>query len=162
MILNRNHINNNGQVDIACKLGLTVPEEYKNEYPNAIISEKPEAGYGTQIQKEEFSINNFFNNNNIELKEEYSFITDIDATREFLLENYNYDILICCYGATLYDDPNDDWGHMILFENIDNDNNITILDPSSKRNYETLPLSKLVNAINTHGMKNGAGFYLIK
>ena len=59
MILNRNNIIHNGQVDIACKLGLTVPKEYKTIYPNAIFGSKPTSGYGTQIQKEEYSINNF-------------------------------------------------------------------------------------------------------
>lgn len=56
MILNRNNINNHGQVDLACKLGLTVPEEYKNEYPNAIISEKPGVGYGTGFKKRNFPL----------------------------------------------------------------------------------------------------------
>ena len=161
MVLNRNNINNNGQVDIACKLGLTVPEEYKDKYPNAIIGEKPEAGFGTQIQKEEFSINKFFKKNNIELREEYHFITDISIVKKFLLDNKEYDILICCHCATLYDDPCADWGHMILFERIEN-NNITILDPSSKRNYETISLKKLLNAVAIHGANNGEGFYLIK
>lgn len=161
MILNRNNIDNNGQVDIACKLGLTVPEEYKDEYPNAIIGEKPEAGFGTQIQKEEFSINNFFKKNNIELKEEYHFITNIDVVKKFLLENKDNDILICCHCATLYDAPHADWGHMVLFESIENDN-ITILDPSAKRDYETISLQRLLSAIAIHGINNGAGFYLIK
>ena len=53
MILNRNKISNQGQIDIACNLGLIVPQEYSKIYPNAIIGEKPDAGFGTQIQKEE-------------------------------------------------------------------------------------------------------------
>lgn len=60
MILNRHNIYNNGQVDIACELGLIVPTSYKELYHDAIIGNKPNAGYGTQIQKEEYSINYFF------------------------------------------------------------------------------------------------------
>ena len=93
MILNRNHIANDGQVVIACQLGLTVPEEYRDEYPNAIIGEKPDAGYGTQIQKRKFSINNFFKINNIDLKEKYYFITDVTVAKKFLLDNNNVTIL---------------------------------------------------------------------
>lgn len=162
MILNRNNIKNNGQVEIACKLGLTVPEEYKNDYPTAIIGKKPEAGYGTQIQKNQYSINSFFDTNNINLKEEYHFITDLDIAKNFLIENKDYDIMICCHCATLYDSPDADWGHMLLFENIDNNNNIILLDPSAKRNYETISLEKLLKSISIHKKENGAGFYLIK
>lgn len=162
MVLNRNYIVNKGQVDIACQLGLIVPKEYKDEYPQAIIDEKPKSGYGTQIQKEEFSINHFFQNNRIPLKEEYHFITNINLARKFLLENNQYDILICFHCATLYDAPHADWGHMVLFDNIDNDDNVTILDPSIKRILETVSLAKLLRAIKIHGESNGAGFYLIK
>lgn len=162
MILNRNNIVNNGQIDIACQLGLTVPEEYRSEYLNAIIGEKPDAGYGTQIQKKKFSINNFFKINNIKLKEEYYFITDLSAAPKIFFDNNKYDIMICCHCATLYDSPYADWGHMILFEKINNDNNVTILDPSDKRNYETITLEKLLKSIAIHEIRNGVGFYLIK
>ncbi len=161
MILNRNNIVHNGQVDIACKLGLTVPKEYKTIYPNAIFGSKPTSGYGTQIQKEEYSINNFFKINGIDLIEEYYYITNENEIKDFLMKNRENDILICCHCATLYDSPHADWGHMLLFENMEN-NYVTLLDPSAKRNYEIISLKKLVNAIITHGKDNGAGFYLIK
>lgn len=59
----------------------------------------------------------------------------------------------------MYDAPHADWGHMVLF---DNNDNVTILDPSIKRNLETVSLAKLLRAIKIHGESNGAGFYLIK
>ena len=58
MILNRHKITNKGQEDIAYELGLVVPEKDENLFKKARIEEKPIAGYGTQIQKEEYSINN--------------------------------------------------------------------------------------------------------
>lgn len=161
MILNRHHITNNGQIDIAEKLGLVVPKEYTEMYPNAKTGEKPEAGFGTQIQKEEYSINNFFQKDNINLKEEYHYITEINDIKQFLLKNKENDILICCHSATLYESPEENWGHMILFEDI-NDNIITILDPESKRNYEQIEIERLASAIAIHKKENGAGFYLIK
>lgn len=161
MILNRHNITNTGQIDIACQLGLIVPSEYKATYVDAMVGEKPSAGYGTQIQKEEYSINNYFKQNNIKLRQEYYFITNIENAKKFILDNIENDILICCHCATLYDAPHANWGHMVLFENISN-NDITILDPSAKRNYETIPLKKLLESISIHGIDNGAGFYLIK
>ena len=161
MILKRNNVSDKNQIEIAYDLGLTVPEEYREMYPNAIFGDKPSAGYGTQIQKTEYSINNFFETNNIRLYEEYYYIENENETKDFLENNVDNDILVCCHCKTLYDAPHADWGHMLLFETIENDN-VTLLDPGAKRNYEIIPLSKLVRAITIHGKENGAGFYLIR
>ena len=69
--------------------------------------------------------------------------------------------MICCHCATLYDNLYEDWGHMVLFENIYN-NNVTILDPSDNKCYENISLERLLKSIIEHGQSNGAGFYLIK
>ena len=161
MILNRNNIINDGQIEIAYKLGLTVPEEYKDIYPKAIFGNKPSAGYGTQIQLKKYSLNNFFKNSNINLTVEYYYLTTVEDSLIFLKQNMENDILICCHCATLYDAPLADWGHMLLIENIEN-NIVTLLDPSAKRDYEKVTINKLVKSITTHGKSNGAGFYLIK
>lgn len=161
MILNRNNIPNKGQISIACDLGLIVPKEYIKTYPNAKTGEKPEAGFGTQIQKEEYSINSFFQKNDINLKEEYHYITEVNDIKQFLLKNKDNDILICCHSATLYGNKEENWGHMILFEDINNDV-ITILDPESKRDYKQIEIERLANAIAIHKKENSAGFYLIK
>ncbi len=160
MILNRRKITNNGQVEIACELGLIVPPSYKEIYPNALIGDKPNAGYGTQIQKEEYSLNNYFKNNNFPLVMEYFFITSVSKAKRFLLDNSCDDIIICLYGEILYDDKESTWGHMVLFDNILNDI-VTIVD-SHKNRYIRIPINKLVLAIKVHGKENGAGFYLIK
>lgn len=160
MILNRRNINNNGQVGIACELDLIVPPSYKELYPDALIGNKPNAGYGTQIQKEEYSINRFFKKNNINLVMEYYYIISVEEAKKFLLNNFSNDILICLYGATLYDDLDASWGHMVLLENIEA-NEVTVLD-SYKAKYIKIDIKKLVEAIRVHGKNNGAGFYLIK
>lgn len=105
---------------------------------------------------------NDFKQNDIHLSEKYHFITNIEQAKQFLLENCNNDILICCHCATLYDSPQENWGHMVLFESINMDDTITLLDPSPNRDYEVLSLEKLIEAIVTHGIENGAGFYLIQ
>ena len=55
------------------------------------------------------------------------------------------DIVICCYGKTLYNDPHDDWGHMVLFDHIEDDDTVLIVDPSPKRNYEYIKKILLQN-----------------
>lgn len=161
MILNRNHIPNCGQIEIACELGLIVPESYKEIYKNARFGEKPTAGYGTQINKKEYSINSFFQKNHINLKEEYYFITQLEVVRKFILENERNDILICCHAKTLYNSKEEDWGHMLLLEKIEGDH-LILLDPEVNRDDERVPLERVIKAISVHGKENGAGFYLIK
>ncbi len=161
MILNRHDIKNTGQEDIAYQLGLVVPESDRHLFKKARVANKPSSGYGTQIQKEEYSINNYFKTNNIELKETYYFINNLNDIRVFLTFNNNDDILVCFHCGTLFDAPHANWGHMMLFEHIENDN-VTLLDTSVKRDYATVSLEKLAKAISIHGKENGAGFYLIK
>lgn len=161
MILNRHCINNTGQEDIAYQLGLVVPESDRHLFKKVRTEEKPSSGYGTQIQKEEYSINNYFRVNNIPLKEIYNFINNIDDVRDFLKLNSDEDILVCFHCGTLFDAPHANWGHMMLFDHIEDDH-VMLLDTSVKRDYETFPLEKLVEAISIHGKENGAGFYLIK
>ncbi len=161
MILNRHKIKNSGQEDIAYQLGLIVPEEEKQNYQKVRVGKKPIAGYGTQIQEKEYTINNFFDKNNINLKESYYYITDYKEAKEFLEKNNNKDILIIVHCGTLYNFQSADWGHMILFEKMENDK-VTILECSAKRDYENFKLKHLLNAIKYHGKEKGAGFYLIE
>ncbi len=161
MVLNRHCIENNGQEDIAYHLGLVVPECDRHLFKKVRILDKPSSGYGTQIQKDEYSINSYFKTNNIALKESYCFLDNINDIRSFLILHNNEDILVCFHCGTLFNAPHANWGHMMLFDHIENDN-VTLLDTSTKRDYETLSLEKLVESIFVHGKENGAGFYLIE
>ncbi len=161
MVLNRHHIKNSGQEDIAYQLGLIVPYEDKDDYKKVRSGKMPIAGYGTQIQEEQYSINNFFKKNKISLVEKYYYLTDYEEAKEFLYKYNDYDILIIFHCGTLYDNPNADWGHMILFERIENDE-VTILENGPKRDIEKVTLEKLLDSIKIHGKEKGAGFYLIE
>lgn len=160
MILNRRNISNKGQVSIACDLGLIVPLSYKDIYPHALIGDKPNAGYGTQIQKEKYSLNNFFKNNNLDLTMEYFFLTSSKDIKKFLIDNNLHDILICLYGEILYDEKEANWGHMVLFEGMEND--LVFLADTYKNRQIRMSIVKLAKAIKVHGKNNGGGFYLIK
>lgn len=157
MVLNRHNIQNDGQEDIAYQLGLTLPEEERPNFKKARFGERPIAEYGTRIQEEEYSINHFFKKNKIPLIETYHCIVEQEEASFFLHQNKNKDILIIFHCGTLYHAPHADWGHMVLFENIQ-DEMVTILDSSSKRNYETFSLKELLNAIKYHGKKKVQDF----
>lgn len=161
MILNRLNIKNNGQEDIAYDLGLVVPLEDRSLFKKVRVEEKPIAGYGTQVQNEEYSINNFFRIHDIPLIEEYHYITDIEEAKKFLSDNNENDIMICFHCATLYDNPQTDWGHMVLYDHLDGDY-IILQEPSVKRDIEKIKIEKVIEAIKNHGKEKGSGFYLIK
>lgn len=161
MVLNRHQIKNDGQEQIAYQLGLTVPEEMRGYFKKARYGKRPNSGYGTQIQKEKYSLNRFFKRNDIYLKESYHYITDYHEAKKFLEENNDKDILIIFHCGTLYDSLQANWGHMVLFERIEQDK-VTILEATEKRNIERVSLKKLLQAIQIHGKDNGAGFYLIE
>ena len=114
MVLNRHNIKDYDQENIAYQLGLVVPFEDKVIYKKCRCSKKPKSGYGTQIHKEKYSINNFFNKNGIPLLASYHFITDFDEAKNFLLENKNKDILIILHCGTLYNSLIEDWGHLYI------------------------------------------------
>lgn len=161
MVLRRHGIADYDQEKIASELGLIVPEEYKEKLPMARTGEMPAAGYGTQIQEEQYSINQFFKKNHLGLKETYQYITDVTKAKEYLANQDDQDVLIIFHCATLYDNPEADWGHMVLLDHVEGDQ-VIIQENSSKRDLETVPLSQLMRAIKIHGQGNGAGFYLIE
>lgn len=160
MVLKRHGITDYKQEDIACELGLIVPPHLKSQYSHAKTGLKPKSGYGTQIQRPQYSINHFFKKRQLNFVETYYYITDIDEAKAFLNTKNDQDILIIFHCGTLYDNSLADWGHMVLFNHI-HGNQLIIQENSPKRNLEEIELSKLLQAIKKHGRANGAGFYCI-
>ena len=60
MILDRRKIKHGSQEEIGYELGLVVLKEKTHLFTKVRIGKKPVAGYGTQINKEKYSINNYF------------------------------------------------------------------------------------------------------
>lgn len=161
MILNRHNIPNNGQEKIAYELGLIVPKNYVNQFKKVRTGLMPKAGYGTQIQKEEYSISNFFKKHNIPLIYEYHYIDDEECVIKFLKENNCNDIIVCANCSKLYEINNENYGHMVLFDHLEN-NSVVILDPGVNRDIEKIKIDKVIEAIKYHGKDNVGGFLLIR
>ena len=68
MILARRGLSYESQDDIGKQLGLIVPPDAVSEFSNVRTGPEPKAGYGTQISKDEFSIDKYFKQQKIPLK----------------------------------------------------------------------------------------------
>ena len=73
------------QEDIANQLGLIVPEEDLKYFAHARTGERPSSGYGTQIQDEQYSMQNLFDKEGWPLTfTRHSDIASADKLREIL------------------------------------------------------------------------------
>lgn len=128
MILERKGIKYGSQEEIGYDLGLTVPKQKAHLFHKVRTGKKPIAGYGTQVNKKEYSITNFFGKNKIKLKETYYPIDKIQNVDKFITENLSKhnDIIVCFNNKKLY--RTGDCGHVSLIQSINNEI-ITLIDP---------------------------------
>lgn len=161
MILDRRKIIHGTQDEIGYELGLTVPKESAHLFTKVRTGKKPIAGYGTQIGKKQYSINNHFTKNNINLNETYFLIEQIPNIKKFIISNLEKknDMIVCFNYKKLY--GKGDWGHVSLIQQID-EGIITLIDPEKdvpkKRKVE---LKKLIDSMSYHGKEKRGGFWLI-
>ncbi len=162
MVLLRRNIPPISQEEIGYDLGLIVPQKDKKLFCKVRIGKKPLAGWGTQVEKENYSINRFFKKNKINLKSEYVFLTEPKRIKKFLKENLrNKDIIVLFNYGKLYRGKEGDSGHVSIIENITG-NHIVLIDPEydvPKRRIVTL--EKMSKAIESHGKEKGGGFWVI-
>ncbi len=161
MILDRRKIFHGTQDEIGYDFGLTVPKEKVHLYTKVRTGKKPIEGYGTQVGKKQYSINNYFQKNNINLKEIYFFVKDISDVKEFIISNIrkNNDIIVCFNNEKLY--GKGDCGHVSLIQGIEN-NIVSLIDPGKDvPKLRKVELKKLIDAMEYHGKEKSGGFWLI-
>ncbi len=158
MILNRRGINCGSQDEIGYFLGLIVPREKTSLFKKVRTGKKPGAGYGTQVSKKQYSINHYFQKNNIPLKERYFPPEKIGNIKKFIISNIrkNNDIIVCFNNKKLH--GKGDWGHVSLVQEITNED-VFLIDPTKFK--IKVKLSKLIEAMKYHGKKNRGGVWLI-
>lgn len=144
MIFDRNNIPYDTQSNIARELGFKEEQNYK----------------GTQVQIEEYSIENYLKNHNIPLSFKYVFNLNFIAVRNLLNENKDNDIVVC-YKRGIMFGKNLEGGHATIIEKIENDI-VTLIYPEDKNGYRNVTLKSLLNAIECHGKENMAGFWFFK
>ena len=87
MIMNRHKLSHGTQEEIGHSLGLIVPESVKHYFNHVRTGEKPSSEYGTQVGKRRYSINKYFKENQIPLKEGYHYLTTLDESISFIKNN---------------------------------------------------------------------------
>jgi len=162
MILNRRKIKHDSQEEIGNQLGLVVSPKNAHLFKNAIVKEDPEKEYGTQTHKEEYSINKFFQKNNIKLKETYYPVETVNNPKEFIIDNLKNgnDIMVCINNRILYGEGH---GHLSLIQSI-NDDEITLVDPKiNKPKIRIVKLTKLLESMRVeyHQKIKRGGFWII-
>ena len=161
MVLDRRKISHGSQDEIGYELGLTVPKEKAHLYTKVRTVKKPIAGWGTQVNKKQYSINSFFKKNKIGLKETYFFVKDISGVREFIISNIksNKDIIVCFNNKKLH--GRGDWGHVSLIQGIEK-NIVSLVDPGKDvPKIRKVKLDRLIEAMEHHGKERSGGFWLI-
>lgn len=161
MVLDRRKIKHGSQEEIGYELGLIVPKKDASSFARVRTGRMPVAGYGTQVGKKKYSINNYFLRHNIPLKEKYYPVESVNNARKFIIENLmcNNDILVCFNYKKLYGVGN--FGHVSIIQGINGDT-ITLID--SEKNVpdkRKISLHKLIEAMKLHGKKKRSGFWMI-
>lgn len=161
MVLDRRNIRHGSQEELGYELGLVVPKRDAHLLTKVRTGKKPIAGYGTQVQKKKYSINNFFLKNKIKLKETYYPVEKIKNIKEFISENLksNNDLIVCFDNKKLYGVG--DGGHVSLVQAINKDAVILVDPEKNVPKKRKVKLSELVTAMKYHGKKKRGGFWLI-
>ena len=142
------------------ELGLTVPEEDKKYFNQVRTGEKPSSGWGTQIQRPEYSLDNAFNNLGIPLSSRIhtvEYIKSVDMLRKFFEDTLADDgnTLVC------FKNDNGDGGHVCVFDYLDGDD-VWLIDPYSKQpRHRKINIQELYNRMVEHGAENYAGCWEI-
>ena len=161
MIMNRHKLSHGTQEEIGHSLGLIVPESVKHYFNHVRTGEKPSSEYGTQVGKRRYSINKYFKENQIPLKEGYHYLTTLDESISFIKNNIalGNDIITCFNNQKLHNYGN--YGHVSLIQSINNDI-LTLVNPEKDvPKLTNVHIKSLLSAITAHGKSNRAGFCLI-
>jgi len=153
--------------EIGYHLGLVVsPEDAKFFYKVRTAETPPPAGYGTRIYDKEFEPNVALKNLRIPLALSVKQIGDIDSADDLLrlleeVEAKNGDVLMCFNHGALVDDDSKNWGHVCVFDRLE-DGKIRIIDPSPEHpKWRTVEVLKMYDAMQKHGVKNAAGLWFM-
>jgi hypothetical protein len=131
MIQERRGLEYGSQDEIGYQLGLIVPKEKAHLYPKALTGRMPKHGWGTQVSKRPYSINEYFKKNGYPLELTIHSAPKVEAAIKFIIQNIkkNNDIIVCYNSLLLFGSGDEE--HVSLIEEIDPKNGeMTIIDPA--------------------------------
>ena len=162
MIQGRRGFNYASQDEIGYQLGLIVPTEKARFFTKVRTGSMPKAGWGTQTSKKQFSINKYFERNNLPLKLTKYNPQKIKNISNFIIDNLrdNNDVIICYNSQILFGDG--DIEHVSLIQEIEDDK-LIIIDPAQKvLKVRKTTVKKLSDTLNLHDISNMGGFWIVK
>ena len=131
MILKRRRLPYASQEDIGYALGLIVPPDVEDRFTRVRVGPEPEAGYGTQTSREEFSISRYLRENGIPLTITYQKPANADELRERLIRflSGDEDVIVCYDSRALF--GTGDIEHVSLVQSYDTETNVMVMsDPA--------------------------------
>jgi hypothetical protein len=152
------------QITIGSELGLRVPELFLKYFENEKIKILSSGAkeYGTQILKEEYSINRFFQHYKIPLtiSKEFNF-NNIDSLKVFLQNNFkeNIDIIVRFNNAIFKRD--DSAGHFGLIVGFEYENDMIVIGDPEPPFFKNLNLNDLLLAISNKLDGVERGLYIV-
>lgn len=156
------------QEELGYHLGLIVSDENKDLFWNPRTGARPPTGYGTQIYKEEFSINEAFKKLNIPLEMTFHLIDEfstVDETSEFISEKVGAGAdMLACFDHDQLNGDGIQGGHVCVIDRISpGDGIIRLIDPQRNQpKWRQVGISKLFFAMQKHGSKQMGGIWDFK
>lgn len=163
MIQARRGLLSMSQDEIGWELGLIVPPESKSEFIKVRTGPKPQAGYGTQTSKPEFSIENYFVRNHLPLfftRVRAASITKLGSIIGSAL-NQDNDIVLCLNSLHLFGDG--DLEHVFLIEEYNSSiDQVTVVDPAIEApGHRVTTLDSIFETIQNHNVSTLGGLWII-
>jgi hypothetical protein len=164
MILHRRGLKVLAQEEIGYHLGLTVPLSDHFAVPGARVNEHApsEAGFGTQVQTENYSLNKFFNRYGYDLQFELFTPEAVGNHHDWLRRQIDAgNDVICCFDyPSLYSDHGGK-GHVSVVDDVETTATVLIDPGYSVPKRRRVESSRLINSMTLHGPKNSGGYWLI-
>jgi len=163
MIQARHGLSSMSQDEIGWELGLIVPAEIKSEFVKVRTGPKPPVGYGTQVSKSQFSIENYFIRNCLPLS-----IKRVSATSVLELDtifssalNQDDDIALCLNSLYLFGQG--DLEHVFLVEKYNRAiGQVTIVDPAIGAPINRVTsIDSIFDTIQNHNVSNLGGLWIV-
>lgn len=149
-------------------LGLILDKDKKHLFWNVRTGKRPDAGYGTQMNKKEYEINSVFKKIKIPLKVTTYYINDFKTKKDlvsYLVNSIkqNKDIIVLLNSDVLNNTKNMN-GHACVVDKIYPAKDIVrLIDPSSfQSKWREIRIDKFIKAIKLHPTGQGRFLELTK
>jgi hypothetical protein len=163
MIQGRRGLGYESQEEIGYQLGLIVPPEFERKFSKVRTGPEPQAGYGTQTSKEEFSIPSYFRRNGLPLKFTIIRPQTVSEFRHQLCASLQAaaDVIICYNSHLLFGDG--DVEHVSLIQEFDAESgDLVVVDPAiGVPKLRKTTVDHLFKVINAHDVSNHGGLWTV-